>query len=258
MKKLSYSERIPFCKNEFAKKLLKRIQDKRTNLALSADVTHCDKLLAIADKIGPEICILKTHVDILNDFTQAFTKELQILAEKHQFFIFEDRKFADIGHTVKNQYQGGVYRIADWADITNAHSLPGPGIIQGLAEVGLSKKRGLLLLAEMSSEDNFLDQSYTKKTLELAEKFPEFVFGFISQHQLSEDPQWIYMTPGVRFDESKDKLGQQYNTPEKAIIENGSDIIIVGRGIINADDPLAAAKKYREAGWSAYEKSFHQ
>lgn len=251
--KLTYAERAQSCNNALTQKLLRLIDTKKSNLALSADVNHCHELLDLAEKIGPEICVLKIHVDILSDFTPAFTEKLQQIAKKHQFLIFEDRKFADIGNTVKQQYAGGIYRIADWADIVNAHVLPGPGIIQGLSEVGLKMQRGLLLLAEMSSANNLLTPEYAEKTLAMARQYKDFVIGFISQRKLSDEPHWIYMTPGVQLKAATDTLGQQYVTPEKAIIDNGSDIIIVGRGIIAANDPIAEAKKYRDAGWRAYE-----
>lgn len=252
MTTLSYGERAKNCPSAMAKRLFTLMEEKQTNLALSADVTSAATLIQLADQLGPEICVLKTHIDILDDFNPTVTDTLVQLAKKHRFLIFEDRKFADIGNTVKHQYSGGVYRIADWADFTNAHCLPGPGIIQGLAEVGLPKNRGLILLAEMSSAGHLMDQEYIKDTLKMAEQFPEFVFGFITQHALSTSPHWINLTPGVKLQAGTDSLGQQYITPDTAIIKNGTDIIIVGRGIFSATDPLTEAKKYREAGWNAY------
>jgi len=256
--RLTYTDRANYCLSPIAKRLFELLDEKKTNLALSADVTHAEKLLELAEKMGPEICILKTHIDIINDFTPDLTRALHKIAHQHQFLIFEDRKFADIGHTVKHQYAGGMYHIVDWADITNAHSLPGTGIIKGLAEVGRKKNRGLVLLAEMSSAGHLMDAHYMQATLKMAEQFADFVIGFITQHALSTDPHWINMTPGVKLEDGGDLLGQQYITPAKAILENGTDIVIVGRGILTAADPLTEARKYREEAWRAYCKRCQQ
>lgn len=251
---LSYAERANHAQNPTAKQLLALMDEKQTNLCVAADVTTKKELLDLSDTIGPEICILKTHIDIVSDFDAELIIALQRLSEKHRFLLFEDRKFADIGNTVRHQYQDGIYHIADWADFVTAHAVPGPGVIEGLKEAGLPKGRGLLLLAEMSSQGNLANGDYTKKTLEMARAHSDFVIGCIATQKLVDDPRFLTMTPGVNLSQDGDTLGQQYATPEDAILARGSDVIIVGRGIYGADDPLAEAKKYREAGWKAYQQ----
>ncbi|KAJ2333566.1 orotidine 5'-phosphate decarboxylase, partial [Coemansia sp. RSA 2681] len=81
----------------------------------------------------------------------------------------------------------------------------------------------------------------------------DFVIGFIGSRRFTEERDLITMTPGVGLHASGDALGQQYRTPAKIITENGSDIIIVGRGIYGpGKDAAAEAQRYREAGWAAY------
>jgi uridine monophosphate synthetase len=251
---LPYHQRAEHCSNPTAKKLLLLMEQKKTNLSVSLDVTDKNQFLALADTLGPEICVLKTHIDILEDFTPAITEELTRLAHQHQFLIFEDRKFADIGHTVQLQYTRGVYHMADWADIVNAHTLPGPGIIEGLKVAGLPKGRGLLLLAQMSPKGNLLDEDYTQASIAMAEQHADFVIGFIAMGQLNNNPAWIYLTPGIHMASNGDAMGQQYVSPEQAILERGTDVIIVGRGIYEAENPLTAARAYRKAGWEAYQQ----
>lgn len=167
----------------------------------------------------------------------------------------------DIGNTVKLQYGKGIYKIADWSDITNAHPIPGEGIVQGLKEVGLPKERALLILAEMSSAGSLATGQYSVEAVKMAQRNRDFCIGFIGQNRIRKlsdgsdvKEDFIIMTPGVGLVAKGDKLGQQYRTPDEVILEGDSDIIIVGRGIYGSGDVVENAKRYQKAGWAAYLK----
>lgn len=170
-------------------------------------------------------------------------------------------------------------RISEWAHIVNATMLPGPGIIEALSltaeseEVGKLVKegeegkegkagmgRGMLILAEMTSKGSLATGEYTRASVEVARRFPKFVIGFVSTRSLShvepekkgdEKEDFVLFTTGVNMSTKGDKLGQQYNTPRKAVI-GGADFIISGRGVYAAEDRVEAAVRYKTEGWDAY------
>jgi len=129
--------------------------------------------------------------------------------------------------------------------------------------------RGLLLLAEMSSEGNLLTGEYTRKCVDVARQHRDFVLGFIAQRSLNSEPEdnFVAFTPGVSLppageedggsggkEKRGDGLGQQYNTPRKVVLEEGCDVVIVGRGILGVRDKKGEAERYRREAWGAYEE----
>lgn len=244
--------------NHLTKLLKEKIIKKKSNLVLSLDVDNQKDFFNFLDKTGKQIVMLKTHIDILTDFTPDFIIKLKEYSLKYDFMIFEDRKFADIGNTVRKQYQGGIYKIKKWAQFITVHATPGEGILQGLFE-GI-ENRSSFLLAKMSSKGNLMNETYTRNVFAMGEKYPEVVSGYIC-HANGKDklrklknkiPKGqLMLMPGVKLQAGTDAVGQQYTTVEDAM-EGGADCIIVGRGIIDAENPEATAKEYRERAWRVY------
>jgi uridine monophosphate synthetase len=251
-------ERMLKIKNPVTRKLIELMEAKSTNLCLSLDKETSKEFFEVLDKTSDKIAVLKTHIDVISDFSLDFVAKLKERSEKDGFIILEDRKFADIGNTVRKQYQGGIYRIAMWSHLVTVHTIAGPSILDGLFG-NLSEERGAVLLAKMSSKDNLITDDYTRRTIEIGERYQERVSGFVGFGENKDEikelrrkirDDFLLFMPGVSLTSKSDSLGQRYVTPAEAV-RGGADIIIVGRGIYGDDKPGTMAEEFRREAWEA-------
>ncbi|MDP6361706.1 MAG: orotidine 5'-phosphate decarboxylase, partial [Candidatus Poseidoniaceae archaeon] len=134
---------------------------KQSLVCLAADRSTMAGLFDLIETVGPHIAALKTHVDLVDDWTSESWGRFCQAAKEADLLIFEDRKFADIGGISRKQ-MAGVYNIRAWSDLVTAHLISGPDIVDGL-QAGWSdvnREGGVLLLAQMSSRGNLLDPDY--------------------------------------------------------------------------------------------------
>ena len=202
------------------------IKIKKSRLCFSADFEKKEELFKWINIVGPYICILKTHIDILDDFDDSVIEELIRLKKKYNFLIFEDRKFADIGKIFKKQLYGGIYKIGTWADIITIHGITSNGMLDSIKNTSLK----ILIVAQMSSNNNIIDKNYTQECYSIALKYPNIVIGFICQYKFVNDNNFLFITPGIRNDIKLIK-DQNYRSSYTALNIQKNDIIIVGSGI---------------------------
>lgn len=246
-KRLSYEQKLENAEHSVAKKLLEIAIEKKSNLIASADVISTQELLDFAEKVGPHIVALKTHIDIIADFDHEKTiLPLKDLAAKHNFLLMEDRKFADIGNTQELQFSYGIYKISNWADFVTAQ------VIAGYDSLDCFRNVGVVAILGMSSKGTLTDQNYREEATKIAQSHPN-VFGGVSQNKIPNE--LLLFTPGINLVDSGDGKGQRYNTPEHAFNQLQTDFIIVGRGIYKSNDAEKSALNYKIAGWNAYEGS---
>ena len=67
----------------------------------------------------------------------------------------------------------------------------------------------------------------------------------------------LHMTPGVNIDITEDNIDQQYRSPDKAIIDDGCDIVIVGRGIYRSNNIKEKTKEYQQICWDSYQNKIN-
>ena len=88
---------------EKAKQLIEIIERKQTNLCVATDCATENELFQLINKVGNSICLLKTHSDMITDWTIKTEEKINELKEIYDFMWLEDRKFGDIANTCLKQ-----------------------------------------------------------------------------------------------------------------------------------------------------------
>ena len=227
------------CANPFAHRYMETAARKQTLVGLAADMRSIGELIGLVEEVGPHIAALKTHVDMVDDFSRESWQGLVDSAKKHDLLLFEDRKFADIGKVSQNQ-MAGVHDIRSWADIVTAHRISGPDIVDGIAAGWADVERigGVLLLAQMSSSGNLLNADYTDEVITTGRGSPS-VIGFIGNGSSSDEvvamrakvgESHMIRTPGLNLAVGDGDMGQRYGHPKGAVLA-GSDAFFLLWGI---------------------------
>ncbi len=255
----AWGSRWTNCAHPLSHEYMRIACEKESLVVLAADLPTIDGIVDIIESVGSRVCALKTHVDMVDDFSTEDWAKVVDAAHRHRMLLFEDRKFADIGRVAQTQ-MGGLYNIRSWADIVTSHSVSGPDVVDGIAAAWDQVKRvgGVLLLAQMSSSGSLLEGEYSQRTLEMGAASPH-VIGYIGNGSSPSDLEVLrakvgegrmIWTPGVNTKAVEGVLGQRYGHHADAV-RSGSDAIIVGSGIHGFDDPAASAQEYANESWKA-------
>ena len=255
-----WGERWASSSSDIARRYMEVASRKQSLVCLAADRRTMDGLFDLIDSVGPYLAALKTHVDLVDDWTPEGWANFCNKAMDADLLVFEDRKFADIGKISRDQ-MAGVYDIRSWSDLVTAHLISGPDIVDGLQagwnDVG--RQGGVLLLAQMSSRGNLLVPDYTGKVVSVGKNHAG-VFGFIGNGSRPEELKLLRQsvgdgkliwTPGVNLEVGDGEMGQRYGDPREAVFA-GSDCIIVGSGIHKAENPAIQAEAYARTSWNAF------
>ncbi|MFH1665203.1 MAG: orotidine-5'-phosphate decarboxylase [Candidatus Omnitrophota bacterium] len=226
----------------------------KDRLIVALDVDTLARAMELMDILSPEVNIFKIGIAPFTDFGQILLDDAASRGKK----IFLDLKFHDIPNTVRNAARAaarkGVFMM-------NFHCLGGSRMmaaaLAGAEEgSGRGEKRPILLgvtiLTSMQENDMVeigIGGSVHDKVLRLAGLAERAgLDGVVAsakearaiKRKIRND--FIVVTPGVRPSGSEAGDQKRVLTPAEAVSE-GADYVVVGRPIIEAKDPAAAARK---------------
>ena len=222
------------------------------DVIIACDFASAEETLAFLDKFTEE----KPYVKIGMELYYAEGPQIMKKIKERGHKIFLDLKLHDIPNTVKKAMK--VLSALD-VDMCNLHAAGTAAMMEAALE-GLTREDGMRPLLIAVTQLTSTDQERMEKDLLIEKPLEEVVDHYAANakkagldgvvcspleaarvHELCGE-DFLTVTPGVRFADGDAGDQVRVTTPQRAK-EIGSDYIVVGRPITQAEDPVAAYRR---------------
>lgn len=222
------------------------------DVIIACDFASADDTFKFLDKFTEEKPFVKIGMELFYAEGPSIVREIKRRGHK----IFLDLKLHDIPNTVKKSM--AVLSKLD-VDMTNLHAAGTIDMMKAALE-GLTREDGtrpiLIAVTQLTStseermqKELLINASINDTIVKYAQNAKAAGLDGVVCSPLEADmvkqacsKDFITVTPGVRFADGEVGDQVRVTTPEKAR-EIGSDYIVVGRPITQADDPVAAYRR---------------
>ncbi len=224
-------------------------------LIVALDIDTKEKALALVNKLRKDVSIFKIGSELFTSSGPTIVDEVQKLGAR----VFLDLKFHDIPNTVS---RSALAAVKMGVFMFNIHALGGPEMmkrtmdaVKGEAKrLKIKQPKVIAVTILTSMDENSLkkigvNDNMENQVLKLARLAKDSgldgVVASPSEIKLIRNNiggDFLIVTPGVRPSWAATNDQKRIATPGGAI-RDGADFIVVGRPIIEAPDPVEAAKK---------------
>lgn len=242
----------------------------KAKLIVALDINSFEKARELVDSLSPAVDIFKVGSQLFTACGPAAAR--LILARGKQVFL--DLKFHDIPHTVARAVEsaiglGTAVKIAqdrikdkdsnfqDNIFMYTLHTQGGKAMLAAAVEAGKKKSKalgvpaplavGVTVLTSEEKKDN-IEQLVLERAFLAKEAGCDGVVASVEEASLIRQKfgkDFIIVTPGIRPKGTDVNDQKRIATPAEAVAR-GSNFLVVGRPILEAENPLEAAKKILE------------
>jgi orotidine-5'-phosphate decarboxylase len=219
-------------------------------IVVALDYDNSNSALALADQLNPNQCRLKVGKEL---FVAAGPQLVKSLSDRG-FDVFLDLKFHDIPNTVAKAVSAAA-DLGVW--MTNVHASGGTRMMTAAREAVENHGGDMLLIAvtvltsmdasdlqQLGVKDVVKEQVLNLATLAKHSSLDGVVCSAQEASHLKQKlgQDFKLVTPGIRLTDSAMDDQRRIVTPEQAI-EQGSDYLVIGRPITQAENPQNILQK---------------